>query len=74
MVFGCLDMLFAWKIVRQYADKLCIHGFFALCIVEPDYILWFNEYLYVGQGAPVPWHNPTSFEKGILQIGSNAFP
>ncbi len=33
---------------------------FALCFVTPIYIPWFNESLYLGQGSPVTWHNPTN--------------
>jgi len=32
----------------------------ALCLVTPIYIPWYNSSVYLGQGSPNAWHNPTN--------------
>ncbi|MBR2835085.1 MAG: hypothetical protein IKE43_05190 [Coriobacteriales bacterium] len=49
------------KIISSYECLLPALIAFALCLVTPIYIPWYNESLYVDQWSPVTWHNPTNF-------------
>lgn len=47
-------------LARRYQISAASLAAFALCLVMPIYIPWYNNYLYRGQISPVTWHNPTN--------------
>ncbi len=55
VVFEILCRFFS-KTTKNFAYVIS----FVVMIVAPLYIPWFNPYIYLGQGSPNVWHNPTT--------------
>lgn len=55
--------LAVYKLLQKEFPKqniLCACLTAAVCVVGPIYLPWYNENLYLGQGTPNLWHNPTN--------------
>lgn len=52
--------LLSEKVMRRYRVFHSSLIAFLLCLVGPIYIPWYNPNLYLGQGTPNTWHNPTN--------------
>lgn len=64
-IFNVLSFIIIYEILKYYFEdmkyRLWITLFaFILMFVTPIYIPWFNENIYLGQGSPNLWHNPTN--------------
>lgn len=64
-VINMITYFIVYYIYNKFLDtnisrKIVSSLVFVLLIVEPIYISWYNQYLYLGQGSPNVWHNPTN--------------
>lgn len=66
IITGFLNVV-TLSIVYKYCSKKCITSkigiatvAFLTVIIGPMYLPFYNEYVYVGQGSPNVWHNPTN--------------
>lgn len=48
------------KILKHYCADHTEFLSFLLLLVGPIYIPWYNSKIYLGQGTPNTWHNPTN--------------
>ncbi len=63
LVSGAVNVSLFFLIEKKIASKKCVGSeiiALALCFITPIYVPWFNAKLYVGQGSPITWHNPTN--------------
>lgn len=69
--------LATYLVIRVGINEYCINtknadkNFMALMLVfvTAIYLPWFNQYLYLGQGSPTIWHNPTNIAvKGLALL------
>ena len=56
LIFVIIQRIFT----RYYGIIRASLAAFAMCIVMPVFIPWFNGSVYVGKISPVTWHNPTN--------------
>lgn len=59
-LINVLIYCFINKIMKIYYVEKSELISFILLLVGPLYIPWYNEKIYLGQGTPNIWHNPTS--------------
>nr|MCR5655352.1 hypothetical protein [Lachnospiraceae bacterium] len=63
LVTACINLAVYLVIHRvlKKQDVRYAHLFaFVLCIVMPIYLPFYNDRIFLGQGGPVTWHNPTN--------------
>ncbi len=63
-IFSGLINVIVYSIICFYIRKHCpvIPELlaFCLCFMTAIYVPWYNASIYIGQGSPVCWHNPTT--------------
>lgn len=62
-VTALVNLSIYWVMLRQLKSKKAGYAHliaFVLCICSAVYLPWYNDRIYVGQGSPVTWHNPTN--------------
>ncbi len=62
-LFACLTALIVWYVARiiigEHAGWLALGIMVVLLFVTAIYLPWYSDSVYMGQGSPTVWHNPT---------------